>query len=116
LRGDTGEELARAEGLDQIRVGARFEPFDAGCRIRQESLDIAESLLRRNAAWAIVTLRSLGTKMAQLNAHHDLTVSARALKWRILLSNIVTNVVMVLALTAVYRMAIHLVYTHELNS
>jgi hypothetical protein len=68
------------------------------------------------AAWAIVTLRSLGTKMAQLNAHHDLTVSVRALKWRILLSNIVTNVVMVLALTAVYRMAIHLVYTHELNS
>jgi len=83
---------------------------------REDTPAFCGLLIGSLAVWAIITLLSLGTKLAQLNEYHDLAVSARALKWRILLSNIVTNVVMALALTAVYRMAIHLVYTHELNS
>lgn len=78
-------------------------------------MPIATSLLLMLLSiWAIRTLWSVGARMASLNTSHSVA-SARALSWRVLLSNLTTNIVMTVLLTAAYRQVIHLVYVHEIT-
>jgi hypothetical protein len=68
------------------------------------------------AIWALLSLWTVGQKLARLNQAHGEASSARALSSRLVLSNICTNVVMSLALTALSGAILHVLYLRVLRS